>query len=99
MPANPPLTIVIPVYNEGANFARSGQIRPSIQTPFNAIVVHDFEQRRHAAGYRRNYRRRRDPNRAACERLRPRRDRRNQDRAQAVKSGPVLVTMADFRTT
>ena len=39
-----PLTVVIPVYNEGANFkALWGEISSSIQTPFSAIVVYDFD--------------------------------------------------------
>ena len=44
MPSNPLLTVVIPVYNEGANFkALWGEIASSIQTPFTAIVVYDFD--------------------------------------------------------
>ena len=45
MPSTPPLTIVIPVYNEGANFhALWGELTSSIKTPFTAIVVYDFDQ-------------------------------------------------------
>ena len=45
MAFRPPLTIVIPVYNEGANFkALWSVIASSIRTPFGAIVVYDFEQ-------------------------------------------------------
>jgi hypothetical protein len=45
MPSNPPLTLVIPVYNEGANFkALWSEIASSIKTPLTAIVVYDFEQ-------------------------------------------------------
>ncbi len=41
---NPPLTIVIPVYNEGPNFrALWAEIAASIKTPFTAIVVYDFD--------------------------------------------------------
>jgi dolichol-phosphate mannosyltransferase len=45
MPSTPPLTVVIPVYNEGANFpALWREIASSIKTPFTAIVVYDFDQ-------------------------------------------------------
>ncbi len=45
MPSNPPLTIVIPVYNEGANFrALWSEIASAIHTPFTAIIVYDFDQ-------------------------------------------------------
>ena len=38
------LTIVIPVYNEGANFpALWDELTSSIKTPFDAIVVYDFD--------------------------------------------------------
>ena len=44
MSSNPPLTIVIPVYNEGANFrALWAELSSSIKTPFNALVVYDFD--------------------------------------------------------
>ena len=45
MTVRPLLTIVIPVYNEGANFRPLwSTIASSISTPFSAIVVYDFEQ-------------------------------------------------------
>ena len=45
MTFRPLLTIVIPVYNEGANFkALWSEIASSIRTPFAAIVVYDFDQ-------------------------------------------------------
>ena len=44
MAAPPLLTIVIPVYNEGANFpALWSTIASSIRTPFIAVVVYDFD--------------------------------------------------------
>ena len=43
--SNPPLTIVIPVYNEGANFrALWAELTSGIKTPFTALVVYDFDQ-------------------------------------------------------
>ena len=45
MASRPLLTIVIPVYNEGANFKPLWSvIAASIRTPFDAIVVYDFDQ-------------------------------------------------------
>ena len=40
-----PLTLVVPVYNEGGNFARLWEsLIGSIRSPFTAIVVHDFDE-------------------------------------------------------
>ena len=45
MPPNPPLTIVIPVYNEGANFrALWNELASGIKTPLTAFVVYDFDE-------------------------------------------------------
>jgi len=40
-----PLNIIIPVYNEGANFpALRSALVSAIKTPFNAFVVYDFDE-------------------------------------------------------
>jgi len=40
-----PLNIIVPVYNEGANFpALHSAITSAIKTPFNAFVVYDFDE-------------------------------------------------------
>jgi dolichol-phosphate mannosyltransferase len=39
-----PLTIVIPVYNESANFARLWQELSAVNADFRALVVYDFDQ-------------------------------------------------------
>jgi dolichol-phosphate mannosyltransferase len=44
-PESPPLRLIIPVYNEGANFPSLWEaIKSSIQSEFEAIVVYDFEE-------------------------------------------------------
>jgi dolichol-phosphate mannosyltransferase len=97
MPANPPLTIVIPVYNEGANFEPLWTtIAGSIRTPFTAIVVYDFEQddtlpviaKVVAAGESRIELMRNAYGRGVTGAIKT--------GLEAVKSGPVLVTMADL---
>ena len=40
-----PLTIIIPVYNEGANFPRLwANIRSQVRSQFRALVVYDFDE-------------------------------------------------------
>lgn len=39
-----PLTIVIPVFNEGANFRQLWQAMSAIDSPFQAFVVYDFDE-------------------------------------------------------
>lgn len=39
-----PLKIVIPVYNEGANFTALYQALAVIRTPFKALVIYDFDE-------------------------------------------------------
>ncbi|PYU20345.1 MAG: hypothetical protein DMG32_22570, partial [Acidobacteria bacterium] len=40
-----PLTIIVPVYNEGANFpALWESICSAIRSPFTALVVYDFDE-------------------------------------------------------
>ena len=44
MSSHPPLTIVIPVYNEGANFrALWNELASGIKTSFTALVMYDFD--------------------------------------------------------
>ena len=43
-----PLTIVIPVYNEGANFpALWAEMTQHLNFPFTALVAYDFRRRQH----------------------------------------------------
>ncbi len=97
MPSNPPLTLVIPVYNEGANFkALWSKIASSIETPFTATVVYDFDQddtlpviaEVMAAGETRVILRRNSYGRGVTGAIKT--------GLEAVESGPVLVTMADM---
>src|SRR5581483_4703838 len=97
MAANPPRTIVIPVYNEGANFkALWTEIFDSIKTPFAALVVYDFEQDNTvpaaqeiiAAGEKRLSLRRNSYGRGVTGAIKT--------GLEAVTAGPVLVTMADL---
>lgn len=97
MAFHPPLTIVIPVYNEGANFkALWSVIASSIRTPFVAIVVYDFEQDDTlpviaevvAAGESRITLRKNSYGRGATGAIKT--------GLEALQSGPVLVTMADL---
>ncbi len=94
---NPPLTVVIPVYNEGANFkALWAEITSSIKTPITALVVYDFDADNTvpvvkeviAAG----------ENRLTLVRNKYGRGVTNAIKTglEAVESGPVLVTMADL---
>ena len=97
MPPTPSLTVVIPVYNEGANFkALWAEIASSIQTPFVATVVYDFDadntvpvvQEVIAAGETRLSLLRNAYGRGVTGAIKT--------GLEAVKSGPVLVTMADL---
>jgi dolichol-phosphate mannosyltransferase len=97
MPSNPPLTVVIPVYNEGANFkALWGEIASSIQTPFTAVVVYDFDADNTvpvvkeviAAGESRLKLLRNAYGRGVTGAIKT--------GLESVESGPVLVTMADL---
>ena len=97
MPSTPPLTIVIPVYNEGANFpALWREIASSIKTPFTAIVVYDFDEDNTlpvareiiASGETRLTLRKNAYGRGVTGAIKT--------GLEAVESGPVLVTMADL---
>ena len=97
MAFRPPLTIVIPVYNEGANFkALWSVIASSIRTPFGAIVVYDFEQDDTvpvvaevvASGESRIPLRKNGYGRGVTGAIKT--------GLEAVESGSVLVTMADL---
>ncbi len=97
MPPKPPLTVVIPVYNEGANFASLwAELSSGIQTPFNAIVVYDFDadntvpvaKKIIANGETRLTLRRNTYGRGVTGAIKT--------GLEAVESGPVLVTMADL---
>ena len=97
MPSNPPLTVVIPVYNEGANFkALWGEIASSIQTPFRAVVVYDFDADNTvpvvkeviAAGELRLKLLRNAYGRGVTGAIKT--------GLESVESGPILVTMADL---
>jgi glycosyltransferase involved in cell wall biosynthesis len=93
----PPLTIVIPVYNEGANFpALWREITSSIKTPFTAMLVYDFDQDNTlpvardiiASGEKRLTLRKNAYGRGVTGAIKT--------GLEAVESGPVLVTMADL---
>ncbi|HKD86232.1 MAG TPA: glycosyltransferase [Terriglobales bacterium] len=97
MPSNPPLTIVIPVYNEGANFrALWGELSSGIKTPFTAIVVYDFDEDNTvpvareiiASGGTRIRLVKNAYGRGVTNAIKT--------GLEAVESGPVLVTMADL---
>lgn len=97
MPSTPPLTVVIPVYNEGANFkALWGEIASSIRTPFKATVVYDFDADNTvpvvkeviASGETRLSLLRNAYGRGVTGAIKT--------GLEAVESGPVLVTMADL---
>ena len=97
MPSTPPLTIVIPVYNEGANFhALWGELTSGIKTPFTAIVVYDFDQDNTlpvaqeilASGETRMRLVKNAYGRGVTNAIKT--------GLEAVESGPVLVTMADL---
>ena len=97
MPSNPPLTIVIPVYNEGANVrALWSELSSSIKTPFTAIVVYDFDEDNTLPVAREII---------TSGEIRIRLVKNAYGRGvtnaiktglEAVESGPVLVTMADL---
>jgi glycosyltransferase involved in cell wall biosynthesis len=97
MPPNPPLTIVIPVYNEGANFkALWAELSSGITTPFSALVVYDFDGDNTVPVVR-------EVIDAGETRLRLIRNAYGRGVTNAIKtgleaveSGPVLVTMADL---
>jgi glycosyltransferase involved in cell wall biosynthesis len=91
------LTIVIPVYNEGANFkALWSEIRAGIKTPFTAIIVYDFDQDNTlpvvaevmASGETGLSLRKNSYGRGVTGAIKT--------GLEAVESGPVLVTMADL---
>jgi len=93
----PPLTIVIPVYNEGANFrALWTELTSGIKTPFTALVVYDFDQDNTlpvaqeiiAAGETRLTLRKNAYGRGVTHAIKT--------GLEAVESGPVLVTLADL---
>ena len=97
MTSNPPLTIVVPVFNEGANFkALWSEIASAIHTPFTAIIVYDFDQDDTlpvvaeivASGENRIVRKRNAYGRGVTGAIKT--------GLEAVASGPVLVTMADL---
>ncbi len=97
MPPNPPLTIVIPVYNEGANFrALWNELACGIKTPFTALVVYDFDadntvpaaQEIINGGDTRLNLMRNKYGRGVTNAIKT--------GLEAVESGPVLVTMADL---
>jgi glycosyltransferase involved in cell wall biosynthesis len=97
MTLRPPLTIVIPVYNEGANFkALWSVIAASIHTPLAAIVVYDFDEDDTlpvvaeviASGENRISLRKNGYGRGVTGAIKT--------GLEAVESGPVLVTMADL---
>jgi dolichol-phosphate mannosyltransferase len=97
MPSTPPLTIVIPVYNEGANFrALWSELTSGIKTPFTAIVVYDFDQDNTlpvareliAGGETRLTLRKNAYGRGVTGAIKT--------GLEAVETGPVLVTMADL---
>ena len=97
MSSNPPLTIVIPVYNEGANFrALWNELASGIRTPFTALVVYDFDadntvpvaQAIIAGGETRISLIRNKYGRGVTNAIKT--------GLEAVESGPVLVTMADL---
>jgi dolichol-phosphate mannosyltransferase len=94
---NPPLTVVIPVYNEGANFkALWEEIASSIQTPFSAVVVYDFDADNTVPVVK-------EVIAAGESRLKLLRNAYGRGVTGAIKtglesvdSGPILVTMADL---
>ena len=95
--SNPPLTIVIPVYNEGPNFRGLwAEVSSSIKTPFAAIVVYDFDadntvpvvEELISSGETRLSLRRNAYGRGVTGAIKT--------GLEAVESGPVLVTMADL---
>lgn len=97
MSSTPPLTIVIPVYNEGANFrALWGELSYGIKTPFTAIVVYDFDEDNTvpvareiiASGETRIRLIKNAYGRGVTNAIKT--------GLEAVESGPVLVTMADL---
>ena len=97
MSSNPPLTIVVPVYNEGANFrALWNELASGIKTPFIALVVYDFDadntvpvaQEIVSAGETRIKLVKNAYGRGVTNAIKT--------GLEAVESGPVLVTMADL---
>ena len=96
-PPTPPLTIVIPVYNEGANFkALWSEISGGIKTPFAALVVYDFDEDNTLPAAR-------EVIAGGETRLKLLKNAYGRGVTNAIKtgletveSGPVLVTMADL---
>jgi dolichol-phosphate mannosyltransferase len=95
--SNPPLTIVIPVFNEGANFrALWAELSGGITLPFTALVVYDFDadntvpvvQEIIAAGEKRLKLVKNVYGRGVTNAIKT--------GLEALESGPVLVTMADL---
>ena len=97
MSSNPPLTIVIPVYNEGANFkALWAELSSGIKTPFTALVVYDFDGDNTVPVAR-------EIIESGETRMKLVRNKYGKGVTNAIKtgleaveSGPVLVTMADL---
>ncbi len=91
-----PLTIVIPVYNEGANFGRLWQELSVVDADFRAFVVYDFDEdntvpvARHIQeqGEKRLHLLKNTVGRGVVGAIR--------SGFQQVESGPVLVLMADL---
>ena len=97
MSSTPPLTIVIPVYNEGANFRTLwDELSSGIHTPFTAVVVYDFDEDNTvpvareiiASGETRIRLVKNAYGRGVTNAIKT--------GLEAVESGPVLVTMADL---
>jgi len=97
MSSSPQLTLVIPVYNEGANFAALwNELASSIKTPFTTLVVYDFDadntvpvaQQIINGGETRIKLVRNKYGRGVTNAIKT--------GLEAVESGPVLVTMADL---
>ena len=96
-PKHDGLTLVIPVYNEGANFPPLWDaVRSRIHSPFRALVVYDFDeddtvpvvQRIISEGERRLLLVKNDVGRGVVGAIRT--------GFNHVESGPVLVVMADL---
>ena len=97
MTSYPPLTIVVPVFNEGANFtALWSEISSAIHTPFTAIIVYDFDEDDTlpvvseivAEGERRLVLRKNAYGKGVTGAIKT--------GLEMVETGPVLVTMADL---
>lgn len=93
---NPKLNIVTPVYNEGKNFpALYSQVKKHIRTPHQLIVVYDFDEDTTIPEVKKIQKRDKD--------LKLKKNTRGRGVLNAlltgfdyVKSGPILVIMADL---